>query len=61
MNRADKMDRMALLRPGVNAGPSTALGGKPDESGLMLQRSHTEPMQFRNVLSVNILRLFERY
>jgi hypothetical protein len=38
VNRADRIDsgqdtRDAARPPGMNAGPSTACGGKPDESG----------------------------
>jgi len=39
VNRADKIGRAALFSPGVNAGPNTASGGKPDKSGSILRRS----------------------
>ena len=61
VDRADKMATTPLHSPGVNAGPNTAFGGKPDKSGSILQRLLTELMHRRNALCTINLRLFQRY
>jgi hypothetical protein len=53
VNRADTMIGLRAVRPGVNAGPSTAFGGKPDESGSV--------RRFHNTTPVHDLRLNERF
>ena len=52
VNRADKTRQSPFVQPGVNAGPKTAFGGKPDESGCT---------RFPNAPSCQYLRLIERY
>jgi hypothetical protein len=53
VNRADTTSGLLPVRPGVNAGPSTAFGGKPDESGSVLQ--------LHDSTQVRHLRLDERH
>ncbi len=61
VNRADTMRKTPLVPPGVNAGPNTAFGGKPDKSGSALQRLNAKPTHFHESLDTNTLRLIQRY
>ena len=53
VNGADMINLLPFASPGVNAGPNTAFGGKPDESG-SFQKVHNSTL-------LKPLRLFERY
>jgi small subunit ribosomal protein S18 len=45
VNRADKAGESLPALPGVNAGPNTAFGGKPDESGCAWRHHNAVPFR----------------